>query len=180
MNYYKFSNSLPIIEIHNTWHALQNKSILTGSYARVNWQCFAKNRQNNFRNTGNQNWPKNFFGGGGLCICALLSQQFSGVCNYAVMPIGFSVQIQAIFSGWFFISCSITNIALEFVIMGKVNRNSSIFSWRKYVQFVLQCIPEGPIDSTATLLQAMAYRRTGNKLLLEPKLTKFCDFIWRQ
>ena len=42
MNYYMFSNSLPIIEIHNTGHALQNKIILTGWYASVNWQFFAK------------------------------------------------------------------------------------------------------------------------------------------
>ena len=58
-----FWNSLPIIEIHNTGYALQNKTNLTGSYARVNWQCFAKNRQNNFRNTGGQNWSKTFWGG---------------------------------------------------------------------------------------------------------------------
>ena len=47
-----FSNSLPIIEIHNTGHALQNKTNLTDWYARVNWQCFAKYRQNNGRNIG--------------------------------------------------------------------------------------------------------------------------------
>ena len=37
-----FSNSLPIIEIHNTGHALKKKTNLTGWYARVNWHCFAK------------------------------------------------------------------------------------------------------------------------------------------
>ena len=58
-----FWNSLPIIEIYNTGHAFQNKTKLTGWYARVSWQCFAKNRQNNGRNTGGQNWPTNFFGG---------------------------------------------------------------------------------------------------------------------
>ena len=51
-----FSNSLPIIEIHNTGHALQNKTNFTG------WYCFAKNRQNNNRNTRGQNWPQTFLG----------------------------------------------------------------------------------------------------------------------
>ena len=59
MNHHMFSHSLPIVEIHNTGHALQNKTNLTW-YVRVNWQCFAKNHQNNGRNTGAQNWPKLF------------------------------------------------------------------------------------------------------------------------
>ena len=57
----KKSNSLPIIEIHNTGHVLQNQTSLIGWYVRVNWQCFAKNRQNNIRNPGVRNWPKTFW-----------------------------------------------------------------------------------------------------------------------
>ena len=57
------SNSLPIIEIHNTGHALQNKANLTGWYARFNWQCFVKNRQNNGHNTGAKTDLKPFLGG---------------------------------------------------------------------------------------------------------------------
>ena len=44
-----FSKSLPIIEIHNRVYALQNITNFIGWYARVNWQCFAKNSQNNGR-----------------------------------------------------------------------------------------------------------------------------------
>ena len=58
-----FSNLLPIIEIYNTGHALRDKTKRTGWYASINWQCFAKNRQNNGRNTGERNWPKTFLGG---------------------------------------------------------------------------------------------------------------------
>ena len=49
MNYHMFGNSLPIIEIYNTGHAFQNKTNLTGWYAKVNWQFISKNRQNNGR-----------------------------------------------------------------------------------------------------------------------------------
>ena len=41
-----------IIEIHNTGHVRQNRANLTGWYTRVNWHRFAKNRQNDGRNTG--------------------------------------------------------------------------------------------------------------------------------
>ena len=57
-----FLNSPPIIEIYDTGYALQNKTYLTGQYARANWECVAKNDQNNSRNTGSHNWPKTFYG----------------------------------------------------------------------------------------------------------------------
>ena len=50
-----FLNSLAIIEILNKGHALQNKTKITGWYARVYWQYFVNNRWNNSRNTGGQN-----------------------------------------------------------------------------------------------------------------------------
>ena len=47
-------------------HALQNKTDLTGQYARANWQCFANHYQDNGPNTGAHNWPKTF---GGRVTC---------------------------------------------------------------------------------------------------------------
>ena len=43
VNCWMFSNTLPIIQISNMGYSLQNKTYLTGEYAGVNWQCFAKN-----------------------------------------------------------------------------------------------------------------------------------------
>ena len=55
------SHYLPTIEIHNTGYTLQNKTSLTGWYASLNWQCLAKNSQNDGRNTGGPNRPKLFW-----------------------------------------------------------------------------------------------------------------------
>ena len=52
----------------NYRHVFQNKNNLIGWYARVNWQCFAKSRQNNSRNTGYSNWPGNCLGGAYIYI----------------------------------------------------------------------------------------------------------------
>ena len=57
-----FSNWLPIVEIYDIGYVLQNKTNLTGQYAKANWQGFAGNHQNIGRNTGDHNWPKTFFG----------------------------------------------------------------------------------------------------------------------
>ena len=61
-------NSLLIIEIHKMGHVFQNKNNLIGWYARVNWQCFAKSRQNNSLNMGYPNWPGNCLGGASIYI----------------------------------------------------------------------------------------------------------------
>ena len=42
-------------------HAIQNETYLTGLYERAYWLRFAKNHQNNDRNSGGHNWPKLFW-----------------------------------------------------------------------------------------------------------------------
>ena len=37
-----FLNPLQSIDMHNTGHALPNKTYLIDYYARTNWQCFTK------------------------------------------------------------------------------------------------------------------------------------------
>ena len=74
-------------------------------------------------------------------LCIAISEIFNGLqlCSFAHWI--FCPNVSNI-SGCFFISYSITNIKLELVIMGKVNRNLSIFSWWKNVQFTLQYVSE--------------------------------------
>ena len=47
------------------------------------------------------------------------------------------------------------------------------------IQISLKFIPKGPIDNFATLVQVMAWRRTGDKPLPEPMLTQFTDAFMR-
>ena len=42
----------------------------------------------------------------------------------------------------------------------------------------LYCVSKGPIDNKSALIQTMAWRWTGGKLLPEPILTKIYDAIW--
>ena len=44
---------------------------------------------------------------------------------------------------------------------------------------LLKFVPKGPIDLKAALVQAMAWRRMGNKTLPEPRLTQFTDAYMR-
>ena len=39
------------------------------------------------------------------------------------------------------------------------------------IQVSVKFVPKGPIDNNAALVQVMAWRRTGDKPLPEPKLT---------
>ena len=39
----------------------------------------------------------------------------------------------------------------------------------------LKFVPKGPIDYKSALVQVVAWRRTGEKPLLEPMLTRFTD-----
>ena len=43
----------------------------------------------------------------------------------------------------------------------------------------MKFVPDGPIDNESALLQAMAWRRTGDKPLPEPTLTQFTDAYMR-
>ena len=43
------------------------------------------------------------------------------------------------------------------------------------IQIWLKFIPKGPIDNKSALVQVMAWRRPGDKPLLEPVLTQFTD-----
>ena len=60
MNYQMFSNSQPIIEIHNTGQAIQNNIYLIGLYARTKLKCFAQHHPNNDSNTRGRYWPYTF------------------------------------------------------------------------------------------------------------------------
>ena len=58
----------------------------------------------------------------------------------------------------------------------------NIFKWifmnEKFcilIRISLKFIPKGPIVSKSVLVQVMAWRRTGDKLLLEPMLIQFTD-----
>ena len=47
------------------------------------------------------------------------------------------------------------------------------------IQISLKFVPNGPIDNKSALVQVMAWCRTGNKPLPEPKLTLFIDaYMW--
>ena len=47
------------------------------------------------------------------------------------------------------------------------------------IQFSLKSIPEGVIDNKSALVHVMAWRRAGDKLLPEPRLTWFTDAYMR-
>ena len=44
-----------------------------------------------------------------------------------------------------------------------------------YTTISLNCVPNGPIDNTSSLVQVMAWRRKGDKSLHEPMMTQFND-----
>ena len=47
------------------------------------------------------------------------------------------------------------------------------------IQVSLKLVPKGPIDNKAALVQVMAWRRTGDRPLPEPMITKYTDaYIW--
>ena len=57
-----------------------------------------------------------------------------------------------------------------------------IFKWiflnenvRIMIQSSLRFVPKSPIDNKPALVQVMAWRQTGHKLLPEPMLTQFTD-----
>ena len=47
------------------------------------------------------------------------------------------------------------------------------------IKISLKFVPKGPIDNESVLVQVMAWRRTGDKLLPEPMLTQFTDAYMR-
>ena len=47
------------------------------------------------------------------------------------------------------------------------------------IQLSLKFAPRSPIDNKPALVQAMAWRRTGDKLLPEPVMTQFTDAYMR-
>ena len=47
------------------------------------------------------------------------------------------------------------------------------------IQISLKFVPRNPIDNKPVLLQAMAWRRTGDKPLPEPMLAQFADAYMR-
>ena len=47
------------------------------------------------------------------------------------------------------------------------------------IKISLKFVPEGPIDNNSALVQIMACRRIGDKLLFEPMLTQFTDAYMR-
>ena len=53
---------------------------------------------------------------------------------------------------------------------------SNVFSWnenfRISIEMSLNLVPKGPIDNKSVLVQVMAWRRTGDKPLPEPMLTR--------
>ena len=58
----------------------------------------------------------------------------------------------------------------------------TIFKWiclnkngRIPIQISLKFVPRSPIDNKPALVQAMAWRRTGDKPLPEPVITQFTD-----
>ena len=50
---------------------------------------------------------------------------------------------------------------------------------RILIQISLKFVPRSPIDNKSALDQVMACRRTGDKPLLEPKMTQFIDAYMR-
>ena len=55
-----------------------------------------------------------------------------------------------------------------------LNENGSI-----PIQMPLKFVPMSPIDNKAALVQVMAWRRTGDKPLLEPMMTECTDAYMR-
>ena len=47
------------------------------------------------------------------------------------------------------------------------------------IRISLKFVAKGPIDDKSTLVQVMAWRRTGNKPLPEPRLTQSTDAFMR-
>ena len=47
------------------------------------------------------------------------------------------------------------------------------------IQISLKFVPKGQIDNKSALVQVIAWRRTGDKPLLEPMLTAFTDAYMR-
>ena len=47
------------------------------------------------------------------------------------------------------------------------------------IQISLKYVPMSPIDNMSALVQVMAWRRTGDKPLLEPMMTQFIDAYMR-
>ena len=43
------------------------------------------------------------------------------------------------------------------------------------IKISLMFVPKGPINNNSALIQVMAWRRTGDKPLLDPMLTHFID-----
>ena len=56
---------------------------------------------------------------------------------------------------------------------------SNAFPWVKMfcilIRITCKCVPKGPIDNKSTLVQAMAWRQTGLKLLVKSMMTQFID-----
>ena len=48
-------------------------------------------------------------------------------------------------------------------------------NYRILIWISLKFVPMSPIDNKPALVQVMAWRRTGDKPLLEPMLTQFTD-----
>ena len=55
-----------------------------------------------------------------------------------------------------------------------LNENCSI-----PIRISLKFVPKSPIDNVPALVQVMAWRQTGSKPLLEPKLNQFDDAYMR-
>ena len=55
-----------------------------------------------------------------------------------------------------------------------LNENNRIL-----IQISLKFVPRGPIGNKPALVQVMAWRRTGDKPLLEPMLAQFPDVYMR-
>ena len=50
---------------------------------------------------------------------------------------------------------------------------------RILIQISLKLVPGNPVDNKPALVQVMAWRRTGDKPLLEPMQTQFTDaYMW--
>ena len=47
--------------------------------------------------------------------------------------------------------------------------------WKCMIKISLKFIPKGPVNNIPALVQIMAWRRTGDKPLSEPMVTKFAD-----
>ena len=55
----------------------------------------------------------------------------------------------------------------------------SFVFWLKLIEISLKFVPKGPIDNNIALVQIMAWRRIGDKPLLEPMMTRFTDTYMR-